>query len=196
MKRMLVLFIFAAFAASCFAQSEDNPGSLWNDRLKNPFSQRTAHGEGDILTILISENSTASYQATTSTTKQDATQVPAPAFPLVGGLFKSLGFAANSATNGSGSTQQAGTYVARMTVVVRKVLPGGNLEIEGARSVRINKDTQIVKLTGIIRPDDIAADNTILSEKIANAIINADGKGQIADRQRQGIFTKILSYLF
>ena len=83
-----------------------------------------------------------------------------------------------------------------MTVVVRKVLPNGNLQIEGARTVHVNKDSQLVHLTGLVRPDDIAADNTILSEKIADAVIRSEGKGQIADRQRQGFFTKLLSYLF
>ena len=196
MKRFLTLSVFVLTAAAAFAQSDDNPGSLWNDHVKNPYTQRTAHAEGDILTILISETTTASYSATTTTSKQDNTSVPAPSIPLLGGLFKSLGFNANSATNGTGATQQAGALIARMTVVVRKVLPNGNLQIEGARTVHVNKDSQLVHLTGMVRPDDIAADNTILSEKIADAVIRSEGKGQIADRQRQGIFTKILSYLF
>lgn len=196
MKRILCLSIAAVLTAAAFAQSDENPGSLWNDHVKNPFAQRTAHAEGDILTVLISETSSASYQATTSTGKKDSTSVPSPNIPIIGGLFKSLGFDASSATTGTGATQQAGSLIARMTVIVRKVLPNGNLQIEGARTVHVNKDTQLVHLTGLVRPDDIAADNTILSEKIADAVIRSEGKGQIADRQRQGFFTKILSYLF
>lgn len=196
MKRLISISCALVVSGLAFGQSDDNPGSLWSDHLRNPYHQRTAHAEGDILTILISESTSASYTANTTTSKQDATNVSSPNIPLIGGLFKSLGFGATSSTNGAGSTAQTGALVARMTVVVRKVLPNGNLQIEGARTVHVNKDSQLVHLSGIVRPDDIAADNTVFSEKIADAIIRSEGKGQIADRQRQGIFTKILSYLF
>ena len=83
-----------------------------------------------------------------------------------------------------------------LRAVVTKVMPNGNLIIQGTRFVKVNKDTHLVTFTGIVRRDDVRADNTILSEKIANAEISSDGKGQISERQRQGILAKLLSWLF
>jgi flagellar L-ring protein precursor FlgH len=195
MKHVILIF-FCLTTVFAWAQSEDDPGSLWSDKAPNLMGGRTAHQVGDILEVIISENSSASFTATTSTSKADSTSVPTPGIPVVGGLFGSLGFSATSATSGSGSTQQAGVLTARMEVVVTQVLPNGNLKIEGVRRVTVNKDLQLVRLTGIVRPDDVQSDDTIPSERIANAEIRTEGKGQIGDRQRQGIFTKILSYLF
>jgi flagellar L-ring protein precursor FlgH len=192
------LLIVLGLGLSClsFGQSEDNPGSLWNDHAKNPLIGRTAKAEGDILTVIISEVSSATFTATTTTSKNDKTTVGVPQIPLIEGLFKSLAYSPTSSTNGTGSTSQAGKLTARMTVTVKKVLPNGLLAIEGSRWLKVNKDTQLVKLTGFVRPDDVLADNTVLSERIAEAQIRSEGSGQIADRQRQGIITRLLSILF
>ena len=191
------LFLLLCFAAMfAWGQSEDDPGSLWSDSAMNPMGGRTAHKVGDILEVIVSETSSASFTATTSTGKTDSTSVPTPGIPVLGGFIGNVGFSANSATSGTGSTQQSGVLTAQMEVVVTEVMPNGNLKIEGVRRITVNKDIQLVRLTGVVRPDDIAAGDSIPSERVANAEIKTEGKGQIADRQRQGIFTKILSYLF
>ena len=68
--------------------------------------------------------------------------------------------------------------------------------IEGTRTIVVNKETQLFRLTGIIRIQDIKPNNTVLSESIAQAEIRMEGKGQIADRQRKGILTTILDWIF
>ena len=83
-----------------------------------------------------------------------------------------------------------------MSAVIKKVLPNGNLVIEGTRFVKINKDIQTFILTGMVRKDDVRADNTVLSESLADADIKLEGKGPIADRQRKGILARLLDWLF
>jgi flagellar L-ring protein precursor FlgH len=80
--------------------------------------------------------------------------------------------------------------------VVKEVLPNGNLLIEGKRTISMNKQTQTFTMEGTVRRDDISIGNTILSNQIADLKLIADGKGLIADRQRQGILTKLLSWVF
>ena len=196
MKKLLTILSLLAIAGAALAQTDENPGSLWPSSYTNPLVDRTAHRAGDILTILINENTAASWAATTATAKTDSTSIAQPNIPILGGLFKALGIGATSTTSGNGSTTQAGSLVAKMTVVVQKVMPNGNLVIKGTRFVKVNKETQLVTLTGVVRRDDVKPDNTVLSEKIAEAQISSDGKGQIADRQRQGILTRLLSWLF
>ncbi len=197
MKKLLTIMSLLFLAGAALAQtSEENPGSLWPSSYKNPLVDRTAHRTGDILTVVINENTAASWAATTSTAKSDSTSISQPNIPILGGLFKALGIGATSTTSGNGTTTQAGSLIAKMTVVVQKVMPNGNLVIKGTRFVKVNKETQLVTLTGVVRLDDVKPDNTVLSEKIADAQISSDGKGQIADRQRQGILTRLLSWLF
>ena len=189
MKKLFIALSLLAVASIAAAQeAEENPGSLWpGNTYFNPLMGRTAHRVGDILSIVINENTTATWAATTSTAKSDSTNVAQPNIPIIGGLFKALGIGASSSTSGQGTTTQTGTLSAKMSAVVVKVMPNGNLVIKGTRNVKVNKDTQLVTLMGVVRVDDVRTDNTILSEKIANAEITTDGKGQIADRQRQGL---------
>ena len=74
--------------------------------------------------------------------------------------------------------------------------PNGNMLVEGTRMVKLNKEDQAITFSGTIRSDDVRADNTILSENIAEVRITNVGKGLISDRQRRGIITRILDWLF
>ncbi len=193
--KYFAIILALGISISAFAQ-EDNPGSLWSNEAKNPLIDRTARKEGDILTVIISENSAASLSANTTANKSDSSSVPKPSVPF---LWKILGgwlTSATSSNSGTGKTDNSGKVTARLTAIVKKVLPNGNLVIEATKSVQVNKDTQIFRLSGIVRRDDIDAANTIKSENIAEADIKLDGKGMISDRQRRGILTRLLDWLF
>ena len=196
MKKMIYVLALASIASLGFSQSDDNPGSLWTNQSRNLFADRIARHVGDVVTILIQESSTSSFSAQTSTSKTDSNSILKGLGPILGSLIPELATGAKGTSAGQGSTTQAGKFSARMTVQITKILPNGNFVIEGVRAVRVNKDTQMLKLTGTVRMDDIRADNTILSENIADAQIMADGKGAISDRQRRGIINRILDWLF
>jgi flagellar L-ring protein precursor FlgH len=204
MNRIGLRFIagLAALTAAAMSYGQvppdaENPGSLFPKDYRNPLADRIARREGDLLTIIISESSLASFNASTTTSKKDqnsVSQILAPT--LFKRLLPNLGTGANSSTSGQGATQQAGRLSARMTAVVKQVLPNGVLVIEGFRQVRVNKDTQTFLLSGMVRQDDVTAMNTVMSENIAEATIKVDGKGQISDRTRRGILTRIIDWLF
>jgi flagellar L-ring protein precursor FlgH len=194
--REVSLLVVLAACASAQAQHDDNPGSLWPKSYTNPLLDRTARTEGDIVTILISEFSSGSFSAATNAEKNVDNSIAKALGPIIGGLIPNLATAADSKNEGKGSTSQSGRLTARMTAIVKKVLPNGTMVIEGTRSVQVNKETQLFRLSGLIRRDDIRSDNTILSENIAEAEIKVDGKGQINDRQKRGIITRILDWLF
>ncbi len=185
-----------AAAQSAGGVNEQNPGSLWNATSRNSFMDRTARRAGDLLTVLIREVSSSSIAAKTSTSKTDSNVITKALGPLLGALIPALSTGATGKSDGDGSTTQTGNLTARMTVVVKQVLPNGNLVIEGTRWVRVNKETQAFTLTGIVRRDDVRSDNTVYSENVAEADIKANGTGAIADRQRRGILTRLLDWLF
>lgn len=192
---LMCLLALCWSGVNVYAQSE-NPGSLWRDDAKNPFTDRKARCVGDVLTVLIIETASATTAAQTQSQKTESTNVSAGVGPILSALIPNWTTGGTTQTQGQGTTTRSGRLSARLTVVVKQVLPNGNLVIEGTRFVQINKDIQKLVLTGIVRPDDIRSDNTVLSEFIAEATIRYDGKGPVSDRQRMGILFRLLSWLF
>lgn len=200
MKTFLTAALALAFATTAFAQNEKeadkSPGNLFSIGVNaNPFLDRVARHEGDIVTVIISENSSSTYSANTSLTKVDSNSV-SNGIPILQGLFSGASTGANSSNVGTGTTNNSGTLTATMSCIVKKALPNGNLVIEGTRTIKTNKDVQTFKLTGIIRQDDIQSSNTITSAQIHDFSIQVEGKGQMADRQRRGFLTRALDWLF
>ena len=192
--KTLLFILIAVCSAAAFAQ--DSAGSLWNDRARNPLADRTARKVGDVLTVLVAESSAASSTAATKGSKSSTTNIEPGVGIVLRAIIPGLSTKTEFDSQGQGSTTRSGLLSARLTVLVKQVLPNGNLVIEGTRLVHINKENQMLILTGIVRPDDIRADNTILSEFIAQADIRYEGSGTVGDRQRKGIITRILDWLF
>ncbi len=201
MKYSLIALALITTAISTAQQTGEkvNPGSLYQKGAPNVLVDQVARREGDIITILIEEQSLSTFAASTQATKEDSSRINASFFlGFLDDLFRPLttGLGASSSVSGDGSTQQTGRMSARMSAVVKAVLPNGNMIIEGTRSLITNKQTQTFVLSGMIRPVDISPDNTIRSQFIAEASIKMDGKGMVAERQRKGILTQLLDWLF
>ncbi|MCX7726069.1 MAG: flagellar basal body L-ring protein FlgH, partial [Chitinispirillaceae bacterium] len=98
--------------------------------------------------------------------------------------------------DGKGGTSRQGNLVATISARVVKVLDNGNLVIEGSKVVEINDEKEIIKITGIVRPQDVKRDNTILSTNIADAQITYTGKGVVNTGRRPGLLARFLNWLF
>lgn len=172
-------------------------GSLWTESRSGMFSDMKGQTVGDIITVLIVERASASKQATTSTGRNSSMSAGIDNFF---GLEKYIGQIGNDAINnatlvkaatennfkGSGSTGRQEDLTATLTTQIIEVLPNGNLRIEGAKTVTVNDEMQIVKLNGVIRPADISPGNIVDSKNILNARIAYVGEGVISDKQQQG----------
>ncbi len=95
-----------------------------------------------------------------------------------------------------GSINNTNKVTARITVKVIEVKPNGNLVISGTQNIKQNGESQTITLSGLVRPSDIQADNTVYSSSIADAKLNVAGNGPLASKQRQGILTQIWNWLF
>lgn len=162
------------------------------------FTDIKAHNVGDILTVKIYEDAQASNLAQTDTKKEGTFSTSGG--PGIGTLdFIPLFGASGSNTNefkGSGTNARRGNLKASMTVKVIAVKQNGDLVIEGHRVIRINNDDETLTLSGIVRPQDIGADNTIDSYSIADAQISYSGKGPASTSSRPGIIIRFLNWLF
>jgi len=168
--------------------------SLWQDGQDSIFSDTKARKIGDLVTIIIVERTQAS-QSTEITTGKDASTEFGPGL----GILDFIPLAKVGGSSGrtvGGKNQQGGSLSARMTSRVVDVLPNGNLVIEGTQSLIVNNETQEITVRGVIRPQDIAPDNTILSTYIADATISYQGSGILGGKDEPGILTRILNWIF
>lgn len=183
-------------------------GLLWQDRQPHGLiADRRAHQVGDLITISITEAAKASEIANTETSKTSGVKTS------IGSLF-GLSFPMKAFTNkevtvdtalegtvgntskGTGKTERQSTFTTFLTARVIQVLPNQNLVVQGRRHLRVNNETEVVTLTGIVRPADIDRNNTVPSTKLAEARLEISGVGVVSDKQRQGWLTRILDHLW
>lgn len=167
--------------------------SLWNDR--SMFADRRAQAVGDILTIVISENFSATRSDSNSNGKKSSGSASAGTGSFLSWIT-AHSYDMKDSFSASGSITNKNVVTARMTATVTAVQPNGNLVIKGTQSIKQNNDEQIISLVGTIRPDDITTSNTVASSAMADAQIFVNGKGPLAQKQKQGILSSIFDFLF
>ena len=175
--------------------------SLWQEgAARSMVADKRATQVGDILSILIQEANTANRQNNTATKKQSTIDASLQAFlysPAASGLLTKKGqlpamkAAAAQSFEGGGQINNSERITARIGVRVIDVLPNNNLVIEGTRKVSFSGETQDAVLRGVVRSEDVMANNTIYSYNIAEATIKYVSSGTISDNQRKGWFTKV-----
>lgn len=166
-------------------------GAIYHDAQNMElFSDPRAHRVGDILTIVLQESTQASKKATTSTSKNDSVALAAPT--LLGQAATLAGLPASSALNGknsfdgAGSSSQSNQLTGQITVTVSRRLSNGNLVVRGEKLLTINQGQELIRIAGIVRPQDILPDNSIASTRVADARISYTGRGSLADANTQG----------
>lgn len=182
-------------------------GSLWpGETSRNAlFQDLRARNVGDIVTIVVSEKTSAIKEASTSTARESSSDI---ALKKLLGLpldFRMKDFAGtgqpfspeieedySTEFDGTGTTKRSGELSAVISSRVVEILPNGNLVLEGKKDTVVNNELQYIVLTGIVRPEDITEQNTVPSNLIADARIEYSGKGVVADEQRPGWMRRIL----
>ena len=164
----------------------------------NLFSDHRAMRIDDILTILIDESAKAGSESGTKTSKENSLGLEAGGGS--GALRRLPPFGISGANkvgyDGKGGTSREGSLVATISARVTKVLDNGNLVIEGSKVVEINDEKEIIKITGVVRPQDVRKDNVIYSSNIADAQITYAGKGVSNTARRPGLLARFLNWIF
>jgi len=164
------------------------------------FTDMKAASVGDILTVLIVENTSASNQSRTEVAKDSKFDLDAGpgfgAWPLREiPLFGASGESKNETSN-EGKTLRTGSISAQMAVKVIGINPNGDLVVEGTRILGINNDKEMLVLNGLVRPQDISPQNTVYSYQVADAQITYRGKGAAANGGKPGWIMRFLNWLF
>ncbi len=157
-------------------------------------SESKGHQIGDILTILIEENSTATQKATTQNKKTSNFTGKAGSGPL--SFIPGMSTGSQGDFQGDGTTSRSGNITAKISAKVTKIFPNGNLLVTGTRKIRINDENQDIELTGIVRTRDISSDNSILSTYLADAEIKYKGTGIVGTTNRPGVIKRVSDWIF
>lgn len=193
-RKVSVAMVLAACVLHARAQS------LWKPESRSMIADKRAGAIGDIITIVIQENNSASKDNSTQTSKKSSIDAAIEAFLYSpdaskfltkNGKLPAMKMAGTQDFAGSGKIANNEKVTARIAARVVDVLPNKNLVIEGTRQIAFSGESQDAVLRGVIREEDISANNTVFSYNIADATIRYISKGTVSDNQRKGWFTKV-----
>jgi flagellar L-ring protein precursor FlgH len=182
----------AVSAQSLYANAEQAP-SLFQDR-----KPTRANMVGDILTVLITENTSASNTSNLETSKENSVNINNQKGTGPLSFIPGFGLISGNTTDftGNGSTSRQQQIQARVSVTVVGVKVNGDLIIQGSRTIEINGEREVIFVSGAVNPLIIPADNTIESFRISNLQVSYKGKGAVSTGSRPGVFTRLINWVF
>lgn len=188
-----MLMLLAAFSCG-FSDS------LWKNDSSSSYTPDKSFKVGDIVTVIIQENTAAQHKAATNTNVKDDlglqfTHTIQRLNPLISGNNNAT-FQGSNKYTGSGSTQRTSNVESKVAASVTEVMNNGNLKIEGHHSLVVNDENQEIILSGVVRSKDISVANTIYSYQVADANVSVKGIGSVQEAESPGWLTRIFNWIF
>ncbi|MBV8914472.1 MAG: flagellar basal body L-ring protein FlgH [Acetobacteraceae bacterium] len=176
--------------------------SLWRQGSRAFFKDQRAANVGDIVTVLVNITDAADLKNQSSAGRTGNESV---GLPNLFGLEKLISKTTNPSTlvtanssgtaTGTGAIKRNETITLRLAGVITQVLPNGNLAVAARQEVRVNAELRELQVSGVIRPQDIASDNTVQHDRMAEARISYGGRGQMTDVQQPRYGQQIMDIL-
>jgi flagellar L-ring protein precursor FlgH len=178
-------------------------GALWRPGSKTFFRDPRARAVGDLLTVAVNLQEQAEFANQTNVSRTNSNSMTMPNLlglpTLLGhaipGFDPNISTTGATSTNGQGDIKRTESIVVNVAATVIAKLPNGNFEIAGSQEIELNNEMRQLQLRGIVRPEDVRSDNTIPSEKIADARIEYGGRGVSSTLQRPSWGQDILNRL-
>jgi flagellar L-ring protein precursor FlgH len=182
--RTLLIVVGLLTGTADITDAQQRAGSIYNPD-QGPFilvGNKTARRIGDLVTIVISENQDLKNEERSDLAKGSSLDYALSSFnvkPNAFGILPGIESAGTDTFTGTANYEKKGTFTARLTAVVIDSLPNGNLVVSGRREIHIDKEVKVLEFSGVLRRYDIAADNTVESELVANAVVRYAGSGPL-----------------
>ena len=174
-----------------------NNGSIYQDgRAVRLFEDSKAFRIGDLLSVILKEQTNASKSAATNTAKADDVKLGAGSLFGVTPTFNGQSVLASElkgerAFKGSGDSKQSNSLKGEISVMVTDILPNGTLVVRGEKILGLNQGREYIRISGLVRPQDVSSSNEVLSGKLANARIYYGGGGAIAEANTKGWLSRL-----
>jgi flagellar L-ring protein precursor FlgH len=173
--------------------------SLWQPGAHSFFNDPRAAHIGDVITVNVSTSDAAKLQNSTSRGRTNSENADLTNFfgletslPNAGGLVK---MGSDNSNVGTGSIQRQEAITMTLAALVAQVLPNGNLVIDGHQQVRVNSELRDMRVSGIVRREDITQDNTVNLTQIAEARISYGGQGTVSDVQAPRLGSQLMDII-
>jgi len=175
-------------------------GAIYHSRINdNFFGRGRKYQVGDVITVLLNESTQAARTANTEVNRKGVNDVVPLGLPT---RLKGIGLGsmdvrnANIASAGKGTADQQASLEGSVAVMVVEVLANGNLVLRGEKQLALTEGAEVIQVAGVIRPDDVAPNNTVQSRRLANAQISYRGTGDLAAAAKPGWATSALLKLW
>ncbi len=174
-----------------------NNGSIFQvGRSVRLFEDNKAFRVGDLLSVTLSESTNASKSAATNTGKEDEIDIGVTALLGTVPTYNGDSFFNNTLSSerdfsGSGDSAQSNSLDGEIAVMVTDILPNGTLVVRGEKIIGLNQGSEFIRLSGLVRPQDVSSANVVLSRKLANARIYYGGGGVIAEANAKGWLSRL-----
>ncbi|WP_020209449.1 flagellar basal body L-ring protein FlgH [Gilvimarinus chinensis] len=161
------------------------------------FTDTKARNVGDIITIMLSERTVSSKSSGVNVSKESSTSLPAGTIfgmtPTLNGSPFDTNINQDRDFAGDAGADQSNSLTGSIAVTVADVLPNGNLIVRGEKWMTLNRGDEFIRISGILRPEDISPQNTVSSTRLANAQISYSGTGELANSQNMGWLSKFFN---
>jgi len=188
---------FAPVSAQSLQAPPTNDGSLFQPRYSfGLYTDQQATRVGDIITVIFDEQYQSSKSAETSADKSSTNSMSAPSVMGTIPGWRNLTLDTETANDrqfsGKGEADRSNSLSGQISVTVAEILPNGILRIRGEKWLTLSEGDEYIRISGMIRPQDITPDNTVASSKVADARISFGGRGNLNNSTKQGWADKIL----
>ena len=190
--------VMPAAADSLWTPEAERFGSLYSDK-------QVEYRLGDIVMVMVSETTEAETTAQTDTEKKSEVSAESESTFLTDpmglnafkeGLMPNWNLKGENSFESDGSTRRRNRLTTVVSVKVARILPSGNVWVEGAKTITVNRERTSISVKGILRPEDVTPRNTVLSSQLAESEIIIEGHGPLWNTQRRGFVTKLLDWVW
>jgi len=172
-------------------------GGIYSNRQSDAwFGRGRNYQVGDIITVLLNESTQAARTQNTDVSREATNTFPTGASTAIGGVHPLLnGINLNNnktSSTGKGTADQLATLSGSVAVTVVEILANGNLMVRGEKKLGLAEGTEVIQVSGVIRPEDVGPNSTVQSRRLANAQIAYRGSGDLANATRAGWGTTLM----
>ncbi len=191
---------YAPVLAPSAVPEQSTNGSLFHSNVNlELYADRRALRVGDIITVVLEERTSGSKSSNVDISKESGIQVPVSggilgSVPTLDGNVMNTDLSSASEFRGGAGADQSNQLQGNISVTVVDVFPNGTMMIRGEKWLTLNRGDDYIRISGLVRPDDVTPENTVESTRIANARITYSGEGDLANSQRMGWLAKFFNH--
>lgn len=188
---------YAPVQPSHIAPPPASNGSLYQQNYSmSLYGDRKAYRIGDVITILLTEETSSNKSTKSSLSKSNSATIANPTVFGQQPINLESSIANDTAFSGKGTAGQSNSLEGSITVTVHQIYPNGLMMVKGEKWLNLTNGSEVIRVSGLLRPDDVTPENTALSTKLADARLTYSGTGDLADTTRQGWLTRFFNSSF